>query len=504
MRIAVVGAGVVGLTTGAGFADLGHYVECVDIDAGKIAGLARGTVSCREPGLESLVVRNISAGRLMFGSDPARLHPETELVFIAVGTPADESGEMSLAPLWAAIDRLGPAAPDIRRIVAIKSTVPVGTAERAEARLKSRLSNDNGNNGSNGSSSNTSAPEVVSIPEFMREGSAVHDFFEPSRIVIGAASPETAERLALLHARLPGPIQKTDRRSAELAKLAANAFLAVKISFANEIAALSEQTGADYVSIAHSLGLDPRIGPYFLGAGLGFGGSCLPKDTRALVRIADEAGAPQTLVEAAVRANAMLPLRMVRKLEAALSVPGRRKVALLGLAFKPGTNDLREAPSLRLVAELCRRHPGIAITAYDPEVGSMARSAIPPAVVVCASAEEALTGADAAIIVTEWREFRQISADDFKKWMNRPIIMDGRNALDAASLNAQGVVCIGVGRLPATPDEPKRKHAAAHTGYLEGMPIHENSQSHYTSRGFGNPFSARDQSNAQGNAPDYR
>jgi UDPglucose 6-dehydrogenase len=203
--------------------------------------------------------------------------------------------------------------------------------------------------------------------------------------------------------------------------------------------------------------LDPRIGPHFLSAGLGFGGSCLPKDTRALVRMADEAGAPQTIVEAAVRANAMLPLKMVRKLEAALSDPGRRKVALLGLAFKPGTDDMREAPSLRLVAELTRRHPGITITAYDPEAGGAARKVLPPSVIICDSAEEALKDADAAILVTEWREFRQIAADDFKKWMNRPIIMDGRNALDAAALNAQGIVCIGVGRLPVVPNEFMRK-----------------------------------------------
>jgi UDPglucose 6-dehydrogenase len=352
---------------------------------------------------------------------------------------------MSLAALWSVVDQLE-AFPvtDTRRIIAIKSTVPVGTAERAEARIKSRLPEH-------------CRVEVVSLPEFMREGSAVRDFFEPSRIVIGSATAEAAERLTQLHQRLPGPIMSTDRRSAELAKLAANACLAVKISFANEIAALAEQTGADYPSIAHSLGLDPRIGPHFLGAGMGFGGSCLPKDTRALVRMADEAGAPQTLVEAAVRANAMLPLRMIRKLEAALSDPGRRKVALLGLAFKPGTDDMREAPSLRIIAELNRRHPGITITAYDPAANRSARKLLPSSVTICESAEEALKGVDAAILVTEWREFRQLKADDFKNWMNRPIIMDGRNALDAVALNAQGVVCIGVGRLPAVPKESARK-----------------------------------------------
>lgn len=444
MKMAVVGAGIVGLTTGAGFADLGHSVHCVDIDTGKIAQLSRGIVPYHEPGLEALVTRNASSGRLTFGHDPSKLLQEADIVFLTVGTPSCDTGEMSLAALWTAIDQME-AWPksDSRRIIAIKSTVPVGTAERAETRIRSRLPEH-------------CLVEVVSIPEFMREGSAVRDFFEPSRMVIGTASTDTAERLKQLHQRLPGPIMVTDRRSAELAKLAANACLAVKISFANEIAALAEQTGADYPSVAHSLGLDPRIGPHFLAAGLGFGGSCLPKDARALVRIADEAGAPQTLVEAAVRANAMLPLRMVRKLEAALSDPGRRRVALLGLAFKPGTDDMREAPSLRLIAELNRRHPGITLTAYDPEAGHAARKALPSSVTICESAEEALRGADAAILVTEWREFRQIKADDFKNWMNRPIIMDGRNALDAAALNAQGVVCIGVGRLPVVPENTRK------------------------------------------------
>lgn len=445
MKMAVIGAGVVGLATGAGFADLGHSVVCVDNDTGKIAQLSRGVIPYHEPGLEDLIKRNTAAGRLAFGHDSSKLLQEAELVFLTVGTPSDETGEMSLAGLWSVIDQLEEwSDSDVKRIIVIKSTVPVGTAERAEARIRGRLPD-------------RCPVEVVSIPEFMREGSAIRDFFEPSRIVIGCASAEVADRLTQLHQRLPGPIMSTDRRSAELAKLAANACLAVKISFANEIAALAEQTGADYPSVAHSLGLDPRIGPHFLAAGMGFGGSCLPKDTRALVRMADEAGAPQTLVEAAVRANAMLPLRMVRKLEAALSDPGRRKVALLGLAFKPGTDDVREAPSLRLIAELNRRHPGITITAYDPEANRSARKVLPASVTICESAEEALKGSDAAILVTEWREFRQIKADDFKNWMNRPIIMDGRNALDAVALNAQGVVCIGVGRLPAVPKEYARK-----------------------------------------------
>lgn len=444
MRISVIGLGVVGLTTGAGFADLGHSVHCVDIDTGKIAQLSRGEMPCHEPGLEGVVARNAAAGRLTFGHDPSGVLRDAELLFLAVGTPSDPHGEMSLAALWAAADRLEPWTDGNRRCIAVKSTVPVGTADRLEARLRARLP--------------ASCPvDVVSIPEFMREGSAVRDFFEPSRVVIGLAGAAAEEQLVQLHQRLPGPIVTMDRRSAELAKLSANAFLAVKISFANEVAALAEQTGADYVAVAQSLGMDPRIGPQFLGAGLGFGGSCLPKDARALVQIASEAGAPQTVLEAAVRANAMLPLRMVRKLEAAVSDLGRRKIALLGLAFKPGTDDMREAPSLRLAAELLRRYPGVQLSGYDPEAGRTARKALPAAVVVCDSAQEALTGADAAIVVTEWREFRQIEADDFKNWMKRPIIMDGRNALDAAELHKQGVVCIGTGRLPATPDERRRK-----------------------------------------------
>jgi UDPglucose 6-dehydrogenase len=441
MKMAVIGAGVVGLATGAGFADLGHTVQCIDVDTGIIARLSRGSIPYHEPGLEALVLRNTAAGRLSFGHDPSKVLQTAELVMVAVGTPSGDTGEMSLTALWSIIESLESWSPSSeRKIVAIKSTVPVGTAERVEARLKGRLPEH-------------CLVEVVSIPEFMREGSSVRDFFEPSRVVIGASSIETAERLRQLHQRLPGPILTTDCRSAELAKLAANAYLTVKISFANEMAALAEQIGADYPAVAHSLGLDPRIGPHFLAAGLGFGGSFLPKDARALVRMADEAGAPQTLVDAAVRVNAMLPLRMVRKLEAALTDLPRRKVALLGLAFKPGTNEMNEAPSLRLIAELNRRHPGITLSAYDPEAGAAASLVLPSSVMICDSAEGALKDADAAILVTEWREFRHIEAEDFKKWMNRPIIMDGRNALDAVALHAQGVVCIGVGRLPSIPKD---------------------------------------------------
>ncbi|MBB6671415.1 UDP-glucose dehydrogenase family protein [Cohnella nanjingensis] len=446
MKLAVVGAGLVGLMTAAGFAELGHRVVCCDSDAGTIGLLARGIVPYREPSLEPIVQRNVSAGRLRFGEEPEEIMRNAEMVFLAVNTPSADDGQLQLAPLWAAADKLGEWSDGTRRIVGILSTVPVGTAERLEARLRARLPAHCG-------------VDVASLPAFLREGYAVRDFFEPARIVIGTASSEAAERLDLLHQRLPGPIVHADRRSAELSKMAANAHLALKISFANELAALAEQTGADYPAVAQLIGLDPRIGPHYLGAGLGFGGSCLPKDARALVRLADEAGAPQTLVSAAIRANAMLPLRMVRKLEAALSGPSRRKVALLGLTFKPGSEDLREAPSLRLIAELLRRHPGITLTAYDPAAGAPAiRHALPSAVQLCDSAEEALTGADAAILVTEWPEFRKIPAEDYKNWMNRPIILDGRNALDAAALNAQGIVCIGVGRLPATPAEPQPVH----------------------------------------------
>jgi len=440
MRLAVIGAGIVGLTTGAGFAELGHQVDCYDVDAGKIKQLMRGRVPYYEPDLEALVARNVEAGRLRFGCNPERLPLEADVIFMAVGTPSAADGQLRLSYLWEAADRIGEWPDGNARIVVIKSTVPVGTAERLESRLRSRLP--------------AHCPvHVASVPEFMREGHAVRDFFEPSRIVIGAANPEAASRLEQLHGALSGPVVHMDRRSAELAKLASNAKLAVKLSFANEIAALAEQTGADYPTIARAMGLDPRIGPHFLGAGLGFGGSCLPKDARGLVRLADEAGAPQTLVSAAIRANALLPLRMVRKLEAALSDLPRRKVALLGLAFKPGTDDLREAPSLRLAAELLRRHPGITLTAYDPAAGRMAKRLLPGAVRLCDSAEEALHGTDAAIIATDWPEFRQIPANVFKKRMKRAIILDGRNLLDAAALNAQGVVCIGTGRLPGAASE---------------------------------------------------
>ncbi|MDI4650423.1 UDP-glucose dehydrogenase family protein [Cohnella hashimotonis] len=438
MKIAVVGAGIVGLTTAAGFADLGHQVYCSDTDGDKIERIENGVLPYLEPGLAELVKRGQEGGRLAFGVGASTAIGEAEIVILAVGTPATDDGEILLAQLWEAADMLWPRADGMRRLIAVKSTVPVGTAERLEARIRARLPAEGG-------------VDVVSVPEFLREGFAVRDFFEPSRVVIGSATHEAAELMDRLYRRLSATVVHTDRRSAELAKLASNAALAIKISYANEMAALSEQTGADYPDIARILGLDPRIGPHFLGAGLGFGGSCLPKDTRALVRLASEAGAPQTVASAAIRANAVLPQRMARKLEAALSGLSRRRVALLGLAFKPGTADLREAPSLRLIAELKKRYPGISLAAYDPAVDIAMKRQLPAGVGLYGSAEEALRGADAAIVVTEWPEIRKISAEDYKSWMSRPIILDGRNCLDAHALNAQGMVCIGVGRLPAAP-----------------------------------------------------
>jgi nucleotide sugar dehydrogenase len=442
MKLAVVGMNVVGLTTGAGFAELGHYVECFDYDNLLIDRLDGGVVPFQEPGLEPLVIRNGKAGRLRFRSEQDLPFSEAEVIFLAFGTPSGDDGNLQLGQLWTAVDRL-PLQGSGKRIVVVKSAVPVGTGDRLENRLRRRL------------------PEhcdisVASVPEFSREGTAVRDFFDPSFIVIGSNDEDTAERLRLLHSRFSAPILGMDRRSAELGKLAANGFLAVKMSYANEMAALAEQTGADYPAIERMLGLDPRIGSHYLGAGLGFGGPHLPKDARSLVRMAEGAGAPQTLLASALRANAMLPLRMVRKLEAALSGPSRRRVALLGVAYKPGSEEMREAPSIRLATELLRRHNGIQLTAYDPAAGEEARQALPNAVQLCESAEEALLGADAAILVTEWPEFRKITPEQFKQWMKRPILLDGRNALDAVLLNSQGVVCIGVGRLPdsrAVPSE---------------------------------------------------
>ncbi|MBW5448417.1 nucleotide sugar dehydrogenase [Cohnella sp. CFH 77786] len=445
MKIAVAGMGVAGLAMAAGFAELGHTVRCADIDTGVTAQLAEGNVPYVEPDLEDLVLRNLEAGRLIVGAGLETLLSESEIVFIAMEAAADAYGEMQLASLWSLADRLAPW-PDPTgqaKIVAVTCAVPVGTSERLESRLRARLPA-------------ACRVEAVSVPEFLGEGTAVRDFFEQPRIVIGASSEEAFARLGSLYGRLEGAVVMTDRRSAELTKLAGSAYLAVKLSFAGELASLAEQTGADYPDVARLLGMDPRIAPFAPGAGLGFGGYGLTRDTRVLVRLAEDAGAPQTLASAALRSNALQPLRMVRKLEAALSDPARRKVALLGLASAPGTDGLNEAPSVRLAAELLRRHPGITLTAYDPVIGPAGRRSLPRQVRLCGSAEEALAGADAAVVVTDWPEFRGIRAEHFKKWMNRPIILDGRNALDCAALNAQGVICIGTGRLPAVPPDSNR------------------------------------------------
>ncbi|WP_169306682.1 UDP-glucose dehydrogenase family protein [Cohnella pontilimi] len=438
MKIAVAGAGVVGLASAAGFAELGHTAICVDIDKEKIASLQRGVVPYYEPGLQELTLRNMAAGRMRFGTGIHEIPADTEVVIMAVGTPSDPDGDLSLTAFWAAADELADwiekcACPAV--VVAVKSTVPVGTADSLEEKLRMRLP-----------PSESGRVDTASVPEFMREGSAVKDFFEPARLIIGSASAQTAERLTSLHAGLPGRVIFTDRRSAELSKLAANAFLAVKISFSNEVAVLCEQIGADYNDVAGVLGSDPRIGPHFLGAGLGFGGSCLPKDTRALVRFAERSGAPQTLVEAAIHVNRQRTERIAHKLEEALDNPGASTIALLGLAFKAGTDDMREAPSVRLMEELMRRFPGMELRAYDPASTEAARGIVPGQVRICRSAEEALRGADGAILVTEWPEFGKIRAIDFRNWMKRPIIWDGRNLLDADELNAHGVRCIGTGR----------------------------------------------------------
>ncbi|WP_168735552.1 UDP-glucose dehydrogenase family protein [Cohnella fermenti] len=435
MKLAVVGMSIAGLVTGAGFAELGHEVECYDDDSLLIERLASGAVDSKEPGLQALIARNAKAERLKFRGWQELPESAAEVIFLTEGTPSGEDGNPQLGRLWTFVDRLPAGQKRCRRIVVIRSSVPVGTADRLENRLRRRL------------------PElgevaVASVPDFAREGSAVRDFFEPSQIVIGASDEATEQQLRSLHSRLAAPILTMDRRSAELGKMAVNGFLAVKLAYANEMAALSEQTGADYAAVERMLGLDPRIGSYYLGAGLGFGGPHLPKDARALVRTAEGAGAPQTLLAAAMRANAALPLRMVRKLEAALSGPSRRRIALLGLAYKAGSAEMSEAPSVRLAAELLRRHPGIQLAAYDPAAGEAARQALPGAVQLCDSAEEALCGSDAAILVTDWPEFRCLTAEQFKRWMKRPIVLDGRNALNADLLNAQGVVCIGAGRLP--------------------------------------------------------
>jgi len=430
----MIGSGYVGLVSGACFADFGHVVTCVDTDAGKIERLKRGEIPIYEPGLDELVATNARQGRLSFTTDLATSVKDADAIFIGVGTPSRRGdGHADLSYVFAAAKTIGEALGPKFTVVVTKSTVPVGTGDEVE-RIIREIRPD-------------ADFAVVSNPEFLREGAAIEDFKRPDRVVIGAEDPRAREVMEEIYRPLSlnaPPLFFVSRRTSELTKYAANAFLATKITFINEIADLCEKVGADVQDVARGIGLDKRIGPKFLHAGPGYGGSCFPKDTLALLKTGQDEGAPLRIVETVVAVNDARKRLMARKIMQALggSVRGKR-IALLGLAFKPNTDDMRDAPSISIVASLIG--DGANVHAYDPESMEQARPLMPE-VTFHDDAYGAIEGADALAIVTEWDAFRALDLDRVKTLMKSPIIVDMRNVYRPAEARKRGFTYASVGR----------------------------------------------------------
>jgi UDPglucose 6-dehydrogenase len=439
MKISVIGTGYVGLVTGACLADVGNDVLCIDVDEKKIQRLRAGEIPIHEPGLEAVVERGVAARRLSFSTSYDEAVAHAPLVFVAVGTPPGEDGSADLSHVVACARELG------RRItrdtvVVVKSTVPVGTNDRVRATLDEEL-------GRRGVGFKVS---TASNPEFLKEGFAVDDFMRPDRIIVGVDDPHAADVLRTLYApfnRNRDRLQIMDLRSAEFTKYAANAMLAVRISFMNEMANLADRLGVDIEHVRHGIGSDPRIGPHFLYAGVGFGGSCFPKDLRALIHTADEAGEPAEILRAATRANLRQRGILVDKI--ARFFDGRlagRTIALWGLAFKANTDDMREAASLAVVDGLTKA--GANVRAYDPVAMDNARTILHGngAVEFAPSARAAADGADALAVVTEWLEFRSPDFEWLAGALKAKAVFDGRNLYDPATVRAAGLTYFGIGR----------------------------------------------------------
>ncbi|HUC73306.1 MAG TPA: UDP-glucose/GDP-mannose dehydrogenase family protein [Stellaceae bacterium] len=433
MRIAIIGTGYVGLVSGACFSEFGVEVVCVDKDDAKITRLQRGEVPIFEPGLEALVARNAAAGRISFTTDLTMAVAGAEAVFIAVGTPSRRGdGHADLSYVFAAAEEIGHALTDYA-VVVTKSTVPVGTGREVAAILR-RTRPQGGF-------------DVASNPEFLREGSAIEDFMRPDRVVIGAESDRAREILHALYRPLyliETPMVFTDIETAELIKYTANAFLATKITFINEIADLCEKVGADVQEVAKGIGLDGRIGRKFLHAGPGFGGSCFPKDCLALVRTAREAETPLSIVETVVQVNDARKERMADKItEACGGCVAGKTLAVLGLTFKPNTDDMRDSPSLAILPRLSEA--GATIRAFDPEGMDEAKKLL-PGLVYCADAYETMAGADALVLLTEWNAFRALDLARVQSLLAHPLVIDLRNIYQPSEMAAAGLFYISVGR----------------------------------------------------------
>jgi len=435
VNICVVGTGYVGLVTGAVFADLGNDVVCVDKVRTKIDSLKAGRMPIYEPGLEEMVARNVDDGRLTFTTDlPAGVR-QSEVIFIAVGTPPRETGETDLSHVEAVAAEIGRTM-DRYKVVVNKSTVPVGTGELVREVV----------------ARHQPTPiefDVVSNPEFLREGSAIEDTLRPDRIVIGALSQPAAMRLVELYAPLERPMIITDLPSAEVIKYASNAFLAAKISFINAIANVCEAAGADVTQVMKGMGLDDRIGAAFLQAGLGYGGSCFPKDVDSLIHTAGRLGYDFRLLKSVVDINRERAPRLVETIRKVLSPLDGKTVAVLGLAFKPNTDDMREAKSVEVIEQL--QAAGATVRAYDPVATDNARALLPAGVTYSASPYEAAQDADAVVLVTEWNEFKFINLERLRRVLRRRVIFDGRNIWEPERMRRLGFEYYSIGRKPVIP-----------------------------------------------------
>jgi UDPglucose 6-dehydrogenase len=428
-NIAVIGVGYVGLVTGASFADLGNHVIALDINEERIANLNKGILPIYEPGLKEVVERNVNAGRLHFTTSYAEALQDAEFAFIAVGTPEGVDGEADLKYVRMAAETI---AKEMKQPLVIinKSTVPVGTGDWVAGIIRE----------------NQPKPidfSVVSCPEFLREGSAITDFLNPDRTILGSEDQEAAERVAQLHLPLRAPIMVTDLRTAEMIKYASNAFLATRISFINEISNICEELGADVKEVARGMGYDKRIGHHFLEAGVGYGGSCFPKDVKALAYMAQIHGKHPQLLQAVMDINAYQRKHVILKLHELLDGLEDKTISLLGLAFKQNTDDMREAPSITIAA-YCHEH-GAKVRGYDPVAMDVAK-AIMPFMEMASDTYELVKDSDALITLTPWNEFMQLDLECIRDAMRQPVLIDGRNLYDPAELRALGFTYRGIGR----------------------------------------------------------
>ncbi|SFS54693.1 UDP-glucose/GDP-mannose dehydrogenase family protein [Paenibacillus sp. BC26] len=430
MNITVIGAGYVGLVSGVCYAELGNQVICVDKDQAKLDILRNGAIPIYEPNLQELSLKNMAAGKLSYTSDLQRAVQLSDIVIIAVGTPSLANGEADLSYIDQAADEIAEAMNGYK-IIAVKSTVPVGTNERVRDRIR-RLTSEKF--------------DSISLPEFLREGSAVQDTLHPDRIVIGADSQSAADTMAKLHAPLTDQIVMTDIRSSEMLKYASNAFLATKISFINEIANICEKVGADVTQVAQGMGYDNRIGHSFLKAGIGYGGSCFPKDTRALIQIAGHVDYEFKLLRAVVEVNQDQRFKMIRKLETIFegNLHGKT-IAIWGLSFKPNTDDVRESPALEIVQHLV--NSGAVVKVYDPiAIPNFRRMYGKNGVVWCEGALEAAADADALCLLTEWDEFIHVDLNQLQTVLRKPILIDGRNVFKEEDLAGTAFIYYSIGR----------------------------------------------------------